>query len=172
MYSFKTHNQRKSARIIPLFTCCCTLWSNCSQTNLDELFELQKRCARLILDSTRDARSFDSFQKLKWLPIDQMFKINKLGFLRKVIDGRTPEYLITGLNSLRFDHKYSTRAKTSYRVPKPRTEVTRKTFYTSIKDFSALNLDPTSCFSSMKTTLINRTASKHTMDNFQVKKLF
>ena len=71
---------------------CCTVWGNYNQTNLDELFKLQKSCARLILDSPRDARSFDNFQKLKWLPIDQMFKLNKLGLLKKVIDGRAPEY--------------------------------------------------------------------------------
>ena len=53
-----------NASIKPLFTYCCTVWSNCSQTNLDELFKLQKRCARLILDSPRDARSYDNFQKL------------------------------------------------------------------------------------------------------------
>ena len=35
----------------------------------------------------------DNFQKLKWLPINQMFKINKLDLLKKVIDGRAPEYL-------------------------------------------------------------------------------
>ena len=63
-----------------------TVWSNCSQTNLDELFKLQKRCARLILDILRDARSYDNFQKLKWLPLDQLFKLNKLGLLTKVIN--------------------------------------------------------------------------------------
>ena len=36
-----------NASIKPLFTYCCTIWSNCSQTNLDELIKLQKRCARL-----------------------------------------------------------------------------------------------------------------------------
>ena len=51
-----------NASIKPLFTYCCTVWSNCSQTNLDELFKLQKRCARLILDSPRNARSYDNFQ--------------------------------------------------------------------------------------------------------------
>ena len=50
-----------NASIKPLFTYFCTVWSNCSQTNLDELFKLQKRCARLILDSRRDARSYDNF---------------------------------------------------------------------------------------------------------------
>ena len=45
-------------RIKPLFTYCCTVWSDCSQTNLDELFKLRKRCARLILDSPWDANYF------------------------------------------------------------------------------------------------------------------
>ena len=38
-----------NASIKLLFTYCCTVRSNCSQTNLDELFKLQKRCARLLL---------------------------------------------------------------------------------------------------------------------------
>ena len=94
-----------NASIKPLFTYCCTVWSNCSQTNLDELFKLQKRCARLILDSPRDARSYDNFQKLKWLPVsvDQLFKLNKLRLLKKVIDNSAPEYLITTLDSLRLN---------------------------------------------------------------------
>ena len=80
-----------SASNKPLFTWCCTVWRNCTQTNLVKLFKLQKHCARLILDSPRDARPFDNFQKLKWLPIDQMLKIRKPGLLKKVIDGRVPE---------------------------------------------------------------------------------
>ena len=101
-----------NASIKPLFMNCCTVWSNCSQTNLDQLFKLQKRCTRLILDSPWDARSFDNFQKLKWLLIDQMFKIKTLGLLKKVIDGRAPEYLTAILDNFRFEHNYPTRAKT------------------------------------------------------------
>ena len=89
--------------IKPLFTYCCTVWSNRSQTNLDELFKLQKRCARLILDSPQDARKYDNFKKLKWLPVDQLFKLNKLSLLKKVIDNSAPEYLITTLDSLRLN---------------------------------------------------------------------
>lgn len=43
------------ASIKPLFTYYCTIWSNCSQTNLNEQFKLQKCCPQLILDSPRDA---------------------------------------------------------------------------------------------------------------------
>ena len=162
-----------NASIKPLFTYCCIVWSKCSQTNLDELFKLQKRCARLILDSPRDARSYDNFQKLKWLPVDQLFKLNKIGLLKKVIDGRAPEYLITTLDSLRFEHKYSTRTKTLYRLPKPRTEAMRRTFfYSTIKELNALNLEPTTSFSLIKTTLTNNVVSNYTVDNLKVKKLF
>ena len=88
-----------NASIKPLFTYCWTVWSNCSQTNLDELFKLQKCCAQFILDSPRDARSYDNFKKLKWLPVDQLFKLNKFHLLKKVIYGKAPKYLIATLDS-------------------------------------------------------------------------
>ena len=59
-------------------------WTNC--------LNFKKAAHDSFLDSPRDARSFDNFQQLKWLPIDQMFKLNKLSLLKKVIDGRAPEY--------------------------------------------------------------------------------
>ena len=114
-----------------------------------------------------------NFQKFKWLPVDQLFKLNKLGLLKNVIDGRAPEYLITILDSLRFERKYCTRTKTLYCLPKPRTEAMRRTFfYSTIKELNALNLEPTTSFSLMKTTLTNSVASNYTVDNFKVKKSY
>ena len=55
----------------------------------------------------------------------------------------------------------------------PRTEAMRRTFfYRPIKEINALNLEPTTSFSLMKTTLTNNAASKYTVDNIKVKKLF
>ena len=102
-----------------------------------------------------------------------LFKLNKLGLLKKIINGRAPEYLITTLDSLRFEHKYSTRTKTLYRLPKPRTEAMRRTFfYSTIKELNALNLEPTTSSSIVKITLTNNVASNYTVDNFKLKKLF
>ena len=42
----------------------------------------------------------------------------------------------------------------------------------SVKELNALNLEPTTSFSFMKTTLTNNDASNYTVDNFKVKKLF
>ena len=54
----------------------------------------------------------------------------------------------------------------------PRTEAMRRTFlYPPIKEINALNLEPTTSFSLMKTTLSNNAASKYTVDNIKVKKL-
>ena len=53
-----------NASIKPLFTYCCTVWSNCSQTNFDELFKLY---------SPRDARSYDNFG---WSTVQAHFGLN------------------------------------------------------------------------------------------------
>ena len=87
----------------------------------------------------------------------------KLGLLKKVIDGRAPKYLITTLDSVWFEHKYS----------RTRTEAMRRTFfYPTIKELNAFNLEATTSFSLMKTTLTNYVASNYTVNNFKVKKLF
>lgn len=82
--------------------------------------------------------------KFKWLPIDQMFKINKLSLLKKVINGRAPECPITSFS-----------LQTQNRSNK--------------KEFNALNLELTISFTLMKTTLINNTASNFTVDNLKLK---
>ena len=48
----------------------------------------------------------------------------------------------------------------------------RTFFYSTIKDLNALNLEPTTSFSLMKTTLTNNIASNYTVESFKVKKLF
>ena len=48
----------------------------------------------------------------------------------------------------------------------------RTFFYSTIEELNALNLEATTSFSLMKTTLTNNVASNYTVDNFKVKKLF
>ena len=119
-----------NANIKPLFEYCCTVWSNCSQCHLDDLFKLQERCARLILDSPYETRSFENFQRLQWLPIDKIWETQKLCLFREISDGRAPEYLINKLESFRLNHKCQTRAKAEFRLPKPKTDSLRRTFFT------------------------------------------
>ena len=49
----------------------------------------------------------------------------------------------------------------------------RTFFYSNIiKELNALNLEPTTSFSLMKTTLTNNAPSNYTVDNFKVKKSY
>ena len=45
-------------------------------------------------------------------------------------------------------------------------------FYSTIKELKALNLERTTSFSLMRTTLTNNAALNYTMDKFEVRKLF
>ena len=46
-----------------------TVWSACSTGNLQRVFRLHKRSARVILDADTLANSVELFMKLNWLPL-------------------------------------------------------------------------------------------------------
>ena len=167
--------QLYNASIKSLFRYCCTVWSNCNQSHLDDLFKLQKRCAQLILDSPYTARSLENFQKLKWLPIDQLFLIDKICLLHRIIEGHVPEYLISKLESFRFQHQYSTKCKTDFRLPKPRNNSLKRTFfYSTIKSWNTFAIEDIQKvpLRTMKTNLCKIIMTKYTVDNFVTHKLF
>jgi len=49
--------------------------------------------------------------------------------IKKVIDGRAPEYLTASFDTLPFEHYYAIRAKTSYHLPKQSSEENILLFY-------------------------------------------
>ena len=65
-----------NASIKPLLEYCVTVWGNCSTSQLDILFKLQKRCARMILNKDFKTRSLELFKKLGWSPIDKICVAN------------------------------------------------------------------------------------------------
>ena len=73
-----------NALIKPILDYCRTVWGNCSVENLLRLLQVQKRCARLILDATINDSSVELFDKLGWLPIDDIVRIRKLFMLHEV----------------------------------------------------------------------------------------
>ena len=77
---------------------------------MDDLFKLQKQlCTAQSFRIVYEARWFEYFQRLQWLPIDKICEIQKLCLFRKIIDDRAPEYLIHKLEPFRFNHKYHAR---------------------------------------------------------------
>ena len=98
------------APIKPTFEYCCTVWGNCSVENFQRLLQLRKRCARLILDTTINDSSVERFDKLGWLPIDDVIRIRKLFMLVKVSQGYCPKYVTSYFKHVRSTHGYRTRS--------------------------------------------------------------
>ena len=115
------------------------------------------------------------FSKLKWLPIDQLFLIDKICLLRRIIEGHVPEYLISKLESFRFQHQYNTKCKTDFRLPKPRTNSLKRTFfYSTIKSWNTFAIEDIQKvpLRTMKTNLCKIIMTKYIADNFVTHKLF
>ena len=49
--------------------------------------------------------------------------------LKKVLDGRAPEYLTQKLSSLKYNKSYDTRSRLPYRLPIPRTNSMKRMFF-------------------------------------------
>lgn len=99
-----------NALIKPILEYCCTVWGNCSVENLQRLLQVQKRCGRLILDATINDSSVELFNKLGWLPIDNIVRVRKLCMLHKVSQGHCPEYFSSYFKYVRSTHGYCTRS--------------------------------------------------------------
>ena len=72
-----------------------------------------KNDVRLILewqDATINDSSIEHFDKLGWLPIDDIIRIRKLFMLHKVSQGHCPEYFTSYFKHVRSTHGYRTRS--------------------------------------------------------------
>ena len=81
-----------NALIKPILEYCCMVCGNCTADNLQRVLRLQKRCARLILDADTHENSVKLFNKLDWLPIDDIIRIKKLCMLHKINQGHCPAF--------------------------------------------------------------------------------
>ena len=60
--------------------------------NLQSVFRLQKRSARIILDADKRANSDEPFTRLDWLPLHLEVKVNICVQVHKRINVRSPGY--------------------------------------------------------------------------------
>ena len=97
-----------NALIKPILEYCCTVWGNCSVENLQRLLRVQKRCARLILDATIYESSVELFDKLGWLPIDDIVRVRNIFMMHKISQGHCPEYFSSYFKYVRSIHSHRT----------------------------------------------------------------
>ena len=72
---------------------CLTVWGSASKYQLDRILRLQKRAARIILDTPPDAPSMPLFEKLGWLTVYERLEYNKAIVLYKSTHDLTPSYV-------------------------------------------------------------------------------
>ena len=121
--------------VFPHFNYCCTAWSDAkNRSNVDRLFKLQKRAARIIL-GVRDVLTptHTLLRQLKWMPLLDYFIFRKLILTFKVLHQMTPEYL----NVFKYVHEVHTRVtrqsldRTLLFIPRARTEYFKRSFVLS-----------------------------------------
>ena len=82
-----------NALIKPVMMYGCTIWSSCSNENVERVYKLQKRAARVILDAITMERSVNLSRKLNWLPLYDEIKIQKCSVIFRRIVGESPGYV-------------------------------------------------------------------------------
>ena len=65
-----------------------------SVDNLNKVFRLQKRAARVILNADTRANSVDLFRELNWLTFLLEAKINQCALVYKRLNGVCPDYML------------------------------------------------------------------------------
>ena len=160
-----------NASIKPVMEYCLSVWGNCGVGLLDDIFKLQKRCARLMLDDAFDSRSLELFRKLNWYPIDKLCLASRLHLFKKIRNKLAPEYLINKLETFKYSHRYSTRLKSEYHLPVPKTNnLKRSFFYNVIKHWD--NLDDSIRSSKHGKEHLASMMNNYSYDNFKVATIF
>ena len=70
-----------------------SVWTSCSVENMQKVFKLQKRAARVILGADTNANSVQLFKKLDWVPFFHEAKVNRLPMVNKRLSGDCPSYM-------------------------------------------------------------------------------
>ncbi len=122
-----------NAYILPLFDYCCIIWGNTSDLNIEKVYKLQKRAARIILNAKRHASSLILFKELGWLTFMNRIKYHKGVLMFKCIKGNAPPYLSDLFNKPSHERSYSTRSSNNGNlfVPRPNSNYMKKTFHYS-----------------------------------------
>ena len=123
-----------NASIKPILEYCASVWGNCNAGLLDEIFKVQKRCARIILGAPFQARTLPLLLELEWLPINQICIERRLLLLKKILDGRALDHLFEKMLSLKYHKSHDTRSRLPYRLSIPCTNsMKRMFFYNAVK---------------------------------------
>ena len=158
-------NQREiyyKAVIKPVILYGANIWTSTSKGNINSIFKLQKRAARIILDAEPRSRSVSL---LNWIPFYHESYAIRCSLLLKRILGMTPVYLKQMLKLNSDTHNRSTRfSNLNFNCPRYKNETEGGRTFTvrSIKEWNNLDKDLKELKSAkaLKKKVINNLLSK------------
>jgi len=117
-----------NAYILPHMDYCSTVWGGAS-TDINRLFIMQKRSARIILDAHPRDNHEPLFTRLKWQSIHDRIKYRRCLLVHKSINNKLPVYMSNMFTKISDIHTRTTRASAqNLYIKKPKTELFKKSF--------------------------------------------
>ena len=91
--------------VLPHFDYCSPVWSNRYQSQTTQLFKVQKRAARLIMNQSYETPSVSLFKSLKWMTLEERFQLNRVLMICKCLHNLAPPYLSAELVKSQFNSR-------------------------------------------------------------------
>ena len=154
---YKTKILFYNSFILPRIDFCLNIWGACSQYDLNQIYKLQKRIARIVLGVDMTVSSNVLFNHLQWMTIYERYFYLNCVFVYKARNGMAPDY-INSMYSMYNCEAYSLRNSIHnniLNVPLPRLEIFKRApSYKAPTDWNSLpnnirNANTLSCFKIM-----------------------
>ena len=107
--------------ILPLIDYGSCTWGTTSIANIGRISKLQKRAARINVNSDYDTASSEMFNTLSWLTVTKRQNYNK-AVLDKALNNLTPAYISDLLTPMSQSHNRTLRSSTSGSLAVPRSK--------------------------------------------------
>ena len=112
--------------ILPVLDYCDTIWNCCGCTNADNIEKLQRRAARIIMQTNS---SDEALAHLKYDTLGLRREIRALNLVKKCLNKRCPQFLMDYFYLNRDIVQRKTRQSNHLRLPSIKLECTKKAFY-------------------------------------------
>lgn len=141
-----TFNMKKllcESLILSRISYCNVVYYPClDKVSANRLQSIQNACCRLICRVRKYEHISPSIKQLRWLKIENMFKMNFLMFLTKIIHSSQPVYLRNKLVFRKDTHERNLRHLNTLTMPSHRTAMFKKSFtFVAVTLYNNLNGD-------------------------------